>query len=49
MNPTLNRALTLFTLAGIAGLVLFNYRGANVLLQSTANATTNYIKTVQGR
>jgi hypothetical protein len=49
MNPTANRILTLATMAGIAGLVVLNWKGANTLLQTTANATTNYVKTVQGR
>lgn len=49
MNPTANRVLTLATFAGIAGLLVLNWRGANALLQTVANSTTNYVKTVQGR
>ena len=49
MNESFNRFLTLATFAGIAGLVILNYRGANTLLHTTANATTSYIKTIQGR
>lgn len=49
MNETVNRFITLATFAGIAGLVILNWRGANTLLHTTAQATTSYIKTVQGR
>lgn len=49
MNDFANRVLTLATFAGIAGLVILNWRGANVLLTTTAKATTDYIRTVQGR
>lgn len=49
MNPTVNRFLTLVTFAGVAGLVILNWKGANTLLQTTAAATTSYVKTVQGR
>jgi nitrogen regulatory protein PII-like uncharacterized protein len=44
-----NRTLSIVTMAGIAGLVVLNYKGANVLLHSVAGATTGYLKTVQGR
>lgn len=49
MNETVNRVLTLATFAGIAGLVILNWRGANTLLATTAKATTDYVRTVQGR
>jgi hypothetical protein len=44
-----NRILTLATFAGIAGLVVLNYKGANTLLHTTSDATTGYIRTIQGR
>lgn len=49
MNETVNRFITLATFAGIAGLVILNWRGANTLLHTTSQATTSYIRTVQGR
>jgi len=49
MNEFANRVLTLATFAGIAGLVILNWKGSNTLLTTTANATTSYIKTIQGR
>lgn len=49
MNDFANRVLTLATFAGIAGLVLLNYKGANVLLHTTSAATNGYVKTIQGR
>lgn len=49
MSDFANRVLTLATFAGIAGLVILNWKGANTLLQTTAQATTGYVKTVQGR
>lgn len=49
MNDFANRLLTLATFAGIAGLVILNWKGANTLLTTTGQATTNYIKTIQGR
>lgn len=44
-----NRTLSLITMAGIAGLLVLNWRGANALLHTVAGATTGYVKTVQGR
>jgi hypothetical protein len=44
-----NRTLSLITMAGIAGLLVLNWRGSNALLHTVANATTGYVKTVQGR
>lgn len=49
MNEFANRVLTLATFAGIAGLVVLNYKGANTLLHTTSDATNGYIKTIQGR
>lgn len=49
MNEFANRVLTLATFAGIAGLVVLNYKGANTLLLTTSDATNGYIKTIQGR
>lgn len=49
MNEFANRVLTLATFAGIAGLVILNWRGANTLIATTARATTSYVRTVQGR
>lgn len=49
MNETFNRYLSLVTFAGIAGLVILNWRGANTLLATTAKATTDYVRAVQGR
>jgi hypothetical protein len=49
MNEFANRILTLATFAGIAGLVILNWKGSNTLLTTVGNATTSYIKTVQGR
>ena len=44
-----NKTLSIITFAGIAGLVVLNYKGANALLHTVAGATTGYVKTVQGR
>ena len=49
MTDSFNRFLTLATMAGIAGLVILNWKGSNTLLHTTAQATTSYIKTIQGR
>lgn len=44
-----NRTLSLVTMAGIAGLLVLNWKGANTLLHTVAGATTGYVRTVQGR
>lgn len=44
-----DKLLSAATFAGIAGLVILNWRGANELLKTISTATTGYIKTVQGR
>lgn len=49
MSDFANRLLTLATFAGIAGLVLFNYKAADALFHTTSQATNGYIKTIQGR
>lgn len=49
MSDFANRLLTLATFAGIAGLVVLNYKGANTLLHTVSDATSGYVKTVQGR
>lgn len=49
MSDFANRVLTLATLAGITGLVVLNYKGANTLLHTTSDATNSYVKTIQGR
>lgn len=49
MSDFANRVLTLATFAGVAGLVILNWRGSNTLLHTVSGATTSYIKTIQGR
>lgn len=49
MNEFANRVLTLATFAGIAGLIVLNWRGSNTLLHTVAQGTTSYVRTVQGR
>lgn len=49
MSDFANRVLTLATFAGIAGLVILNWKGSNTLLTTVGNSTTAYIKTIQGR
>lgn len=44
-----NKVLTTLTIAGIAGLVVLNYKGANTLLSTAGTIGTKYISTVQGR
>lgn len=49
MNETVNRFITLATFAGIAGLVILNWKGANTILHTLETGSTSYIKTIQGR
>lgn len=44
-----NKVLSTLTLAGIAGLVVLNWTGANKLLATAGQIGTGYVKTVQGR
>lgn len=49
MSDFANKALTLATFAGIAGLIILNWQGSNTLLHSVSSATNSYVKTVQGK
>ena len=49
MSNEFNRILTLITFAGIAGLVILNYKGANTIFGTLGSTANNYVKTVQGR
>lgn len=44
-----DKLLSAATMAGIAGLLILNWRGTNELLKTISSATTGYVKTVQGR
>ena len=49
MGSDFNRVLTLLTFAGIAGLVILNYQGANTIFKTLGSTANTYVKTVQGR
>lgn len=44
-----NKILTTLTIAGIAGLVVLNFKGSNTLLATLGSIGSGYVKTVQGR
>lgn len=44
-----DKVLSLITFAGIAGLVILNYKGANTIFGTLSSSANTYVKTVQGR
>lgn len=44
-----NHLLSIITGAGLAGLIILNYKGANTLLGTLAGGADKYVSTVQGR
>lgn len=43
-----NKTLSTLTFVGLAGLVLYNFRAANSLLNTLGSVANNYIGTVRG-
>jgi hypothetical protein len=43
-----NKTLSTLTFAGLAGLLVFNWRGVNELIKTLGGAANNYVGTVRG-
>lgn len=44
-----NKVLSTLTFAGLCGLVILNWQGANELLKTAGDVGNGYVGTVQGR